>query len=447
MEPRIQYTKASDGVNIAFWTLGEGPPLVHMAMVFSHIQQEWHIPECRSWYERLASRRKLVRFDVRGMGLSDRTDFGSLGEAVEHDLTAVVDRLALDRFILLGPATSAPMAVDYASRHPERVSHLILWSPFARPSDWGRSPAVASMRAMMDKDWTFYTEAAARALLGWSEGEPARRFAELIRQSITPDGVKRAVASLNDYDVTDLVSRVKAPTLVLQRSRAQPGVDVARSIAAEIPDARLVILEGESGAPYLGDADAVLEAIDEFLSEGEEPETEGPSADIVHTILFTDVEGSTALTDRLGDAKAREILREHERMVREALKAHGGAEVKALGDGFMTSFSSATRALECAIAMQRAFAEHNESAEEPILVRVGLNAGEPIAEDEDLFGTAVNLAARITAQGKGGEILASEAVRQIVAGKKFPFSDLGETTLRGFEDRVHIYQVSWRGED
>jgi class 3 adenylate cyclase len=138
-------------------------------------------------------------------------------------------------------------------------------------------------------------------------------------------------------------------------------------------------------------------------------------------------------------------------MVREALKSHGGSEVKALGDGFMTSFSSATRALEYAIAMQRAFAQHNEAAEEPILVRVGLNAGEPIAEDDpdgrsDLYGTAVNLAARITAQGKGGEILASEAVRQIVAGKKFPFSDLGETTLRGFEDRVHIYQVSWREE-
>ena len=117
-----------------------------------------------------------------------------------------------------------------------------------------------------------------------------------------------------------------------------------------------------------------------------------------------------------------------------------------MGDGFMTSFSSSTRALDCAIAMQRAFADHNESAEEPILVRIGLNAGEPIAEDDDLYGTAVNLAARIAAHAKGGEILASEAVRQIVAGKKFPFSDRGETTLRGFEDRVHIYQVSW-GEE
>ena len=152
------------------------------------------------------------------------------------------------------------------------------------------------------------------------------------------------------------------------------------------------------------------------------------------TILFTDMEGSTALTQRLGDAKARELLREHERMVRDALKAHGGSEVKTMGDGFMASFSSATKALECAIAMQRSFAEHNESAEEPILVRIGLNAGEPIAEDEDLFGTAVNEAARITAAAEGGEILVPDVVRQLVKGKDFLFADVGERRLMGFEE-------------
>ncbi|GAG10159.1 unnamed protein product, partial [marine sediment metagenome] len=198
---------------------------------------------------------------------------------------------------------------------------------------------------------------------------------------------------------------------------------------------------------FMGDTDAVHRTINEFLGEGKEAAVApGLASEDVHTILFTDVEGSTALTQRLGDTKARELLREHERMVREALKSHSGSELKTTGDGFMASFSSAVRALECSIAMQRAFERRNQSAQEPILVRVGLNAGEPIAEDEDLFGAAVNLAARITAEGKGGQILASEAVRQIVAGKKFLFSDLGETTLRGFEDPVHIYEVSWREE-
>ncbi len=131
-------------------------------------------------------------------------------------------------------------------------------------------------------------------------------------------------------------------------------------------------------------------------------------------------------------------------MVREALNAHGGSEVKTMGDGFMASFSSATKALECAIAMQRAFAAHNESAEEPILVRVGLNAGEPIAEEKDLFGTAVNLAARIAAKAAAVEVLTSDTVRGLVAGKKFLFADRGETAMRGFEDPVRLYELSWR---
>jgi class 3 adenylate cyclase len=150
------------------------------------------------------------------------------------------------------------------------------------------------------------------------------------------------------------------------------------------------------------------------------------------------------LTERLGDAKAREVLRTYERIVRDALRAHGGSEVKTTGDGFMASFTSATRALECAIGMQRAFAAHNESAEEPIRVRIGLNAGEPIAEKEDLFGTAVNMAARIAAQAEGGEILVANVVRELAAGKGFLFVDRGEVTIRGFEEPVRLYEVRWR---
>ena len=149
------------------------------------------------------------------------------------------------------------------------------------------------------------------------------------------------------------------------------------------------------------------------------------------------------MTERLGDAKGREVLRTYERIVREALRAHSGSEVKATGDGFMASFTSATQALECAVDMQRAFAAHNESAEEPIRVRIGLNAGEPIAEDEDLFGTAVNLAARIAAQAAGGEILVANVVRELAAGKGFLFADRGEVVIRGFEDPVRLYEVRW----
>ncbi len=239
--------------------------------------------------------------------------------------------------------------------------------------------------------------------------------------------------------------QVKAPTLILHRRRVRDiPIRAGRAAAAVIPDARFVALEGDIGGSFLGDT-SYVEIVTRFLDEGRvaEPAPEAPEAGAFRTVLFTDVEGSTALTQRLGDAKARELLREHERMVREALSAHAGSELKTMGDGFMASFSSATRALESSIAMQRAFAQHNETAEEPIRVRVGLNAGEPIAEDEDLYGTAVNLAARIAGKAKGGEILASDVVRGLVAGKEFLFADRGKRKLRGFEEPVRLFEVRW----
>ena len=160
-------------------------------------------------------------------------------------------------------------------------------------------------------------------------------------------------------------------------------------------------------------------------------------------MLFTDVVGHTAIMRRLGDEKGREVLREHERITREALKSHGGTEVKTMGDGFLASFSSVTRAVECAIALQQAFARHNETAAEPVHTRVGLNAGEPIEEEGDIFGETVILAARVAAQAEGGEILASLAVRELCAGKGFLFADRGDIVLRGFEDPVRLYEVRW----
>ncbi len=303
------------------------------------------------------------------------------------------------------------------------------------------------MAALRDRDWELYTETLAHVLFGWSEGEAVHRAAAYVQECVTPEAWQALLDALREFDVTALLPQVRSPTLVLHRRQFSLfPVELSRGLASRIPNARLVLLEGAALAPYVGDMEAAASAIDEFLGEGEEAAATPAPSGLV-TILFTDVEGSTALTQRLGDAKARELLREHEHIVRDALKAHGGSEVKTMGDGFMASFSSATKALECAIAMQRAFAEHNESAEEPIMVRVGLNAGEPIAEDDDLFGTAVNEAARITATAEGGEILVSDVVRQLVKGKDFLFADVGERQLKGFDESVRLYEVRWREED
>ncbi len=432
-------------------TIGEGAPLVYTPNVpWSHIQLEWQLlPEARAWYESLAQRRKLVLYDGRGSGQSERDALDFSLEAQLLDLEAVVDCLRLDSFALAGIADSGPAAITYAVRHPERVSHLILWCTYASVSDQLKEPEVAAYAALVDKDWRFFTDTAAHSALAWVGGDLANRFAEWVRESTSQQAVQAAWRAQEGYAVTALLSEVQSPTLVLHRRQLRElSSDVARRLASQIPNARLALLEGKSWVPFAGDIEAALRAIYEFLGE-DVPPAEMGQASSFRTVLITDVEGSTALTQRLGDAKARELLREHERMVREALKAHGGSEVKTMGDGFMASFSSATKALECAIVMQRAFAEHNESAEEPILVRIGLNAGEPIAEDDpdgrsDLFGTAVNLAARIAAKAEGAEILTSDTVRGLVAGKKFLFADRGEASLKGFDESVRLFEVRWR---
>src|SRR4030042_799025 len=193
MEPRIQYATTADQVSIAFWTLGEGMPLVHMPPPFTHVQMEWQFPEMRRWYERLAEKRQLVRYDTRGFGLSQRDDLTEPSlDSLVLDLGAVVDRLGLETFALLGYEHAGPVGIVSALRHPERVSHLLLWHSYARASEWTRSPLIQATRSLMARDWETYTETVAHVSLGWSEGEPARRFAALIRESATPAPLMQA---------------------------------------------------------------------------------------------------------------------------------------------------------------------------------------------------------------------------------------------------------------
>ena len=163
------------------------------------------------------------------------------------------------------------------------------------------------------------------------------------------------------------------------------------------------------------------------------------------TIMFTDIESSTALTGRLGDAGAQEVLRRHNEIIRTALREHAGSEIKHTGDGIMASFPTASAALACASDVQRAFEAHNEREPDArVRVRIGLNAGEPVSEDDDLFGTSVQLAARVCARAEPGQILVANVVRELAAGKGFLFADQGDVVLRGFEDPVRLYEVAWR---
>jgi len=448
VEPRIQYAKTTDGVSIAYATSGQGPPLVVCPSGWVQFSLYRQVPSFNALMERFGTGRLLVEYDARGTGLSERNVKDLSLEARLQDLEAVVQAARIGRFALFATLLNGVVAIVYAARHQGQVSQLILYGTFSNGAEVMPSERLNPLIELCRSNWELASQVFSDMSLREQQPDVALQQSEFLRASCSGEFAAEILAQADETDVGDLLPLIKAPTLVIhRRGDAIVPSALGQKLAAGIPSARFVPLEGTIHAPHLGDTDAVVAAIDEFLGEGEKAAaTSGPAADIVHTILFTDVEGSTALTQRLGDARARELLREHERMVREALKAHGGSEVKTMGDGFMASFSSATKALRCAIAMQRAFAGHNESAAEPILVRVGLNAGEPIAEDDDLFGTAVNLAARITATAKGGEILVSNVVRELAKGKDFLFADRGETNLKGFDEPVRLYEVRWREE-
>ena len=443
MEPQIQYAKTKDGVSIAYYSIGQGPAVLFLSMPASHLEAEWQFDPLRMMYTALAQQITIVRLDPRGFGLSDRDPDDFALDSLVLDIEAVVDRLGLDELRIYSFGIATVPALAYTARHPNKVTHLAQHPPAASGEDVSNERMLI-LTELAKVDWELASETSVRSFNPDFTDQLVRDSAALIRASIEPTGVERLMEDSRQWDADADATSLSTPTLLIH-SRNNPnfGMDRTRRVAGLIQTSRVAFVDKAIEGPLVAQR-----FFDGDLPDLTEPASvhtaTPPEAATVHTILFTDVEGSTALTQRLGDARARELLREHERMVRDALKAHGGSEVKTMGDGFMASFSSATKALECAIAMQRAFAEHNESAGEPILVRVGLNAGEPIAEDDDLFGTAVNEAARITATAKGGEILVSNVVRELAKGKDFLFADRGEASLKGLDEPVRLYELRWR---
>jgi class 3 adenylate cyclase len=291
--------------------------------------------------------------------------------------------------------------------------------------------------AMMRADWGAFTEMLANVGYGWSAGETARRFARFMRECVTQEAALRIMDSLRDVDVSALLPEIGVPTLVLQHSDVPfPDVDMARRIAAAVPDASLHVLEGNYGTEMAAERGPIAQ----FLGASDPI----PRSRSLMTLLFTDIHESTRLTQRVGDAVAQDFVRTHNTVVREALATHAGREVKHTGDGIMAAFGSAAAALECSIAIQTALARHNDSSRQPVRVRIGLNAGEPLAEEDDLFGTAVQLAARVCAFAEPDQIVASDVVRQLVAGKEFMFADIGPVPLRGFDEPTRLFELHWQ---
>jgi class 3 adenylate cyclase len=440
MQQQVKFCKTGDGTRIAYAVVGEGPPLVIASPWVSHLQFEWDHPNPRRFFQSLAEHHRLIRYDKRGTGLSDWTTENLDVETRISDLGTVVDAAGLDTFTLMGFSESGPAVLAYAARNPERVSSLILYGSFHRNPV--PLPMVEAVIGLVKANWGAGSAALTAVFVPSVEPVQAAWFSDLQRVSTSGESAAAILAANTGFDVTPELAAIRAPTLVLHRRGDQViPLDIGREMAALIPRATFRTLEGDVHLPMFGDMDSVLEAIGEFLGDSMERMPERHMG-AFRTVLFTDLVGHTEMMSRLGDERGRAVLREHEDITRNVLKQHGGTEVKTMGDGFMASFGSVTKAVECAIALQRAFAEREG---EPLSVRVGLNAGEPIEEDGDLFGATVILASRIAAKADAGEILVADTVRGLCSGKGFLFADRGKFVAKGFEEPVRVYEVSWRG--
>jgi class 3 adenylate cyclase/pimeloyl-ACP methyl ester carboxylesterase len=438
MEPQIRYARTSDGVSIAYWKLGLGPVLVVTPPIpYGHIEMEWQIEEIRTWYELLAQTRTLIRYDRRGSGLSDRDieDYSVAAQA--RDILAVADAIQAERIDLFAQDRLGPAAIAFAAEFPERLSHLLLWCTWARARGM-RRPQIVSLSKLLRVDWPLFTE----TLVDWETDrhEAARRYADVMRESVSAEGFLQSERAATEVDVADLLPLVQAPTLVVHRRHLKwPPMEQSRLLASSIPHASLVVLEGRGAGVFVKGWEEVLEQVDLFLSaeEGKLPPAT-PVAQGTAIILFADIASSTALTERLGDAAFRDRSRAIDAAVREAVRAAGGTPVegKVMGDGVMSTFASARQAIDAALRCREAAAQHE------LPLHLGIHAGDVIRERDNVYGGAVNIAARICDASSPGEILVSEIVRGLArTSAGVTFEDRGERTLKGIDDPVRVFAV------
>ena len=352
MDQEIRFCTSADGTRIAYATYDEpGARALVFVMSFDTAQEHWwKNPGSRWVWEGLAAGRRAVTFDRRGVGSSQREVDDLVIPAQVADLAAVVNELGLERFDLAGWTTGEALAAAYTADHPERVGRLVLLDPIMRTSD---SPlrAFQELAQSIRANWSLARRSLAVVAFPNGPADLQRWYSSMLRDAVAPEVAARHFDVIAEFDGRAVLRNVRAPTLVLASSGAHRlEIASARAIASLIPDARLFTVEGDRGTQSV-DPSQLLAAVRNFLDEADaeaeavEPQ---PTTGGFATILFTDMESSTALTQSLGDAKAQELVRAHNTIVREALTANEGSEIKHTGDGIMASFPTASSALECA---------------------------------------------------------------------------------------------------
>jgi pimeloyl-ACP methyl ester carboxylesterase len=436
--PDIRYVKSGD-LNIAYSVTGEGPDLVVAPGFISHLEVGWEQPSLAHFWSRLASFRRVISFDKRGTGLSDPTTHAPTLEECVDDLRSVMDAAGSERADVLGISEGGTMAMLLAAGHPERVNALVLYGTCARMLEAPGYPGGVSEEALAR-----LVEFSGK---GWGQGiglgawAPSRRddaqlrewWARLQRLAASPGMVRSIFALYPDMDIRDVLPTIHVPTLVVhRRGDRMISIELGRYLAEHIPDARLVELDGEDHLFFTGDSEAILDAIQEFLTGARSM----PSPErVLSTVLFTDVVGSTERAVDLGDERWRELLRSHDERIRSQLERFQGREVNTTGDGFLATFDGPARAIRCAVAIRDAVGALG------LEVRAGVHTGEVEMREGDISGIAVHLAARVAATAGAGEVLVSRTLVDLVAGSGLSFTDRGEHALKGVPGEWRLFAV------
>jgi pimeloyl-ACP methyl ester carboxylesterase len=440
-----RYAKSGD-VNIAYQVVGEGKlDLVFVHGWISNVELAWEEPNLARFLTRLSSFARLILFDKRGTGLSDRVSLAELPTLEQRmdDVRAVMDSAGSDRAALFGVSEGGPMCVLFAATYPERTVALVtcgtyakrIWSP-----DYPWAPTPEERQRFYDAiehEWGM--ELGLDTLAPSMQDDPAiRRWLEsYVRRSASP-GAALALAKMNtQIDVRHVLPAVKVPALIMHRTGDRDSnVEEGRYIAERIPGARFVELEGADHIPWIGDQDSVLDEIGEFLT-GVRP-IHDPDR-ILATVLFTDIVGSTERAAALGDRAWRHLLERHHQVVRRELERFRGREIDTAGDGFLAAFDGPARAIRSACAIRDAVREFG------IELRAGLHTGECEVLGEKLAGVAVHTGARVAGRAGPGEVLVSSTVKDLVAGSGIEFEDRGTTELKGVPGEWRLFSVTGVG--
>jgi class 3 adenylate cyclase len=435
----VKYARSGD-VSIAYQVSGEGPiDLVLVPGWVSHLDFMRTHPLMERSLKRLASFSRLILFDKRGTGLSDRVpDIPNL-ETRMDDVRAVMDAAGSERAALFGVSEGVPMSLLFAATYPHRTSHLVLYGAMARSTatedyPWAPYPEAIEMNlAYVDEYWGagVTLDVFAPSLVDDQDFRDWWKAFE--RHAASPSAISQLVKMFSDIDVRHLLPSIRVPTLLIHRKGDRvANYRGAKWMSDQIPGARFVLLPGVDHLPFAGDSNAVFEEVQEFVT-GSRP---SPVLDrVLATCLFTDVVGSTQKAAELGDARWQDLLESHHSAVRRELERFRGREVKTIGDGFFAIFDGPARGVLCAKAIVR------EVKRMGLDLRAGLHTGECEIVDGDVRGIAVHIAARVAAMAGAGQVLVSSTVKDLVAGSEINFQDAGSHVLRGVPGEWRLFTV------